>query len=359
MPYLMIDVEGTELTEVEIALLRLPLVCSVVLFANNFTSQEQLYVLTTAIRQARPDIFIFVDHEGGDVQRFRRNGFFPLPAGEVYGDIYDQSPEAAITLARKYGERMARDLLALGVNCSLAPVLDLKGGSPVIEGLHRAFHKDPKVVGILAEAFIQGMHEAGMPCVGKHAPGHGYVPEDSHTTQPALDVDRKTLFNRDLVPFKTLIDKGLLDAIMPAHVIYPEVDPEATPTFSPIWEKVFREELGFKGLIISDCLSMTGADIGDMLKRSEEAGKYCDLLIISHQSRDVLQQVHSHIEQTLVPGKHAASGARLNTFCHIRALKNATTSGLTPQSHFSGNSKRGADENSATSSGPYNTNKGV
>src|SRR3990167_2085045 len=158
-----IDLEGTEIAAIEAQILNHSQVGAVILFTRNFQDKDQLKQLTAAIHEIRPDIFIAVDHEGGVIQRFQRHGFSPLPAQKVLGDAYDLNPETGIRLAKQYSKKMAEELLECGVDLSFAPVLDLHDDSSTIIGqLGRAFHADPAVVAILSEAFIDGMHEAGM-----------------------------------------------------------------------------------------------------------------------------------------------------------------------------------------------------
>lgn len=310
----MIDLESTELSDMEQQLLTHPNVGAVILFTRNFTNPQQLERLSSEIRTINPQIFIATDHEGGFIQRFLRLGFRSLPAARVYGDVYDLSPESGIKLARQYGEIMAQDLLACGVDLSLAPVLDIHALSPIIARLDRAFHHDPDVVIILANFFIEGMHAAGMPAVGKHFPGHGRINSDSHITMPVSLASRDELNAKDLKPFIELIKMKQLDAIMPAHVTYKEVDASKPAGFSTIWlQEILRQELGFTGLILSDCLSMTGADIGNLKTRTEEALKAgCDMLIVCHQPRHILLEL---LETTTLP-QSEASRARLTHFKH-------------------------------------------
>lgn len=293
----MIDIEGPELTTLEREILRHPFIGSVILFARNFISPQQLDRLILDIRQINPQIFIACDHEGGFVQRFLRQGFRSLPASRVYGDVYDLSPEVGIKLARQYGEIMAKDLLMNGVDLSLAPVLDLHDKSLVIAHLDRAFHSNPDVVTSLAHAFIKGMNSAGMPSVAKHFPGHGSVNADSHIAMPVSLATIDELRMKDLKPFIDLIKKGVLDAVMPAHVTYKNIDAAKPAGFSKIWlQDILRKELEFKGLVLSDCLSMTGADIGNLMTRTEEAlNAGCDMLIICHQPRPVLMELLQNI----------------------------------------------------------------
>lgn len=313
MPNLfMIDLEGIVLSEFEKTLLHHPNIGSVILFTRNFNNPEQLKALVDSIHSIRPDIFIAVDHEGGFVQRFQRFGFRSLPSARVYGDVYDLNPETGLKLACNYGEIMAHDLLMHGIDLSLAPVVDLQGESDVIAKLDRAFHHDPDVVEALAGAFIDGMNNAGMPSVCKHFPGHGSCRADSHIIQSVYEGSEEKLRDTDLRPFNGLIKKQKIAAIMPAHVIYKAIDAENPAGFSKRWlQDILRLEFGFQGLVISDCLSMKGADIGDMKTRAEQALKAgCELLIICNQPRELLYEVLDGIN--FVPNKE--SEKRLEVF---------------------------------------------
>lgn len=289
----MVDLKSTEVSDIEKKILCHPNVGALVLFTRNFINPEQLQALLDDVRSVRPDIFIAIDHEGGNVQRFQRHGFRSLPAARVYGDVFDLNNEVGIQLARQYGEDMANDLLAYGIDLSLAPVVDLHGESNVIGKLDRAFHTKPEVVELLAEAFIDGMNKAGMPAVAKHFPGHGSTLIDSHIGQPTCDKTEKDLRETDLKPFRGLIEKNKLGGIMPAHITYPHVDSQNIASFSTIWlQGILREQLGYQGIILSDCLSMKGADCGDLKTRSELALKAgCDMLILSNQEPDLLLDV--------------------------------------------------------------------
>ncbi len=270
---LMIDVAGTSLSDLDRERLCHPLVGGVILFSRNYESRPQLAALCADIHALRP-LPIAVDHEGGRVQRFRE-GFTRLPAMRQLGEWWDGSPRAATESARALGYLLAAELRADGVDLSFAPVLDLDWGRSGVIG-DRAFHRNPQAVIDLAGGLIEGMREAGMACCGKHFPGHGWVAADSHV---AIPVDERELGDiaPDLRPFREL----KLDAVMPAHVIYPKVD--ARPAgFSPVWIEKLRRELGFDGVIFSDDLSMEGASVaGDIVARAEAAWNAgCDMLLV-------------------------------------------------------------------------------
>jgi beta-N-acetylhexosaminidase len=272
---LMIDIAGTSLSDLDRQRLGDPRVGGVILFSRNYESPEQLVALTAAIHALRePRLLIAVDHEGGRVQRFR-NEFTRIPAMGQLGAWWDTAPRSAVESARATGYLLAAELRAWGVDLSFAPVLDLDWGRSGVIG-NRAFHRNPEAVIALAGAVIEGMRAAGMACCGKHFPGHGWAVADSHV---AIPVDERSLAELapDLQPYRHL----RLDGVMPAHVIYPQVD--ARPAgFSPVWLKKLREEFGFDGVIFSDDLSMEGASVaGDIVGRAEAAWSAgCDMLLV-------------------------------------------------------------------------------
>lgn len=285
----MLDLRGTELTGEEAERLCHPLVGGVILFARNFTSPAQLLALTQSIHALRqPPLLIAVDHEGGRVQRFRE-GFTPIPPMRRLGEVWDQHPISARRLAQQTGYVMAAELRACGVDFSFTPVLDVDYGSSEVIG-NRAFHREPQAIAELAHHLMLGLKEAGMAAVGKHFPGHGYVAADSHL---AIPKDERALVDirlADLEPFRQMIHFGL-PAIMPAHVIYPQID-DRPAGFSPIWlQGLLRQELGFDGVIFSDDLSMEGAKAGgDVVTRAHAAlAAGCDMVLICNDPGAAIQ----------------------------------------------------------------------
>ena len=260
-----------------------PLVGGVILFGRNFADCAQLAELTAQIHALRtPPLLIAVDHEGGRVQRFR-DGFTIIPPMRTLGELWDRDVAAAAAEARRLGEVMARELRAHGVDFSFAPVLDLDFGSSTVIG-DRAFHSNPNAAAHLAAALRQGLRDGGCAAVGKHFPGHGHVAADSHVDVPVDERTFDALVAADLVPFAVMARDGL-EAVMPAHVIYPAVD-AAPAGYSRIWlQDILRERLGFGGIVFSDDLGMVGAHTaGDMVARAEaalEAG--CDMVLTCNE----------------------------------------------------------------------------
>ena len=275
-----VDVMGPVLADEDRERLRHPAAGAVILFARNYESPEQLQKLTEEVQRIRePALPICVDHEGGRVQRFRE-GFTPIPPMRIRGRLWDRVRQAARDAAHAVAYVIGAELGACGIDFSFAPVLDLDyGGSSVIGD--RALHFDPIAVGTLGAALVKGFAAAGMAAVGKHFPGHGFAVADSHVAVPQDGRKFTELLKKDLLPYKAAIDAGLA-AVMPAHVIYGEVDPEPAG-YSKYWlQEVLRGKLAFGGLIFSDDLSMEGASTaGGIPERARAApGAGCDMVLL-------------------------------------------------------------------------------
>jgi len=292
---LILDVAGTELSASDRRRLAHPLTGGVILFSRNWQSRAQLLALTSAIKAVRDDLLICVDHEGGRVQRFRSDGFTHLPPMRALGELWMKDGKggpgsgalAATNAATAAGYVLGSELRACGVDFSFTPVLDLDWGESGVIG-DRAFHRDPRVVALLAKSLMHGLLQAGMANCGKHFPGHGFVKADSHTEIPVDKRSLKAILANDAAPYPWL--SSTLTSVMPAHVIYPKVD--ARPAgFSSRWlQEILRRQLGFDGAIFSDDLSMAGARLLDGREVSyTEAGVAalnagCDLVLLCNQS---------------------------------------------------------------------------
>ena len=280
---LLLDIAGTHLDANDRRRLQHPLTGGLVLFARNWIDRAQLTALTTEIKAIRPDLLICVDHEGGRVQRFRSDGFTHLPAMAVLGDLWMADAMAATNAATAAGYVLGAELRACGVDLSFTPVLDLAHGGSTVIG-NRAFHRDARVVSLLAKSLMHGLLQAGMANCGKHFPGHGFVAADSHVAVPVDQRSLKTILADDAKPYDWLSTS--LASVMPAHVIYPKVD-AAPAGFSARWlQQILRSELGFQGAIFSDDLSMAGAQVagGTLAGALAALGAGCDLVLLCNQS---------------------------------------------------------------------------
>ena len=278
---LVIGVAGTELTAQERDWLQHDACAGVILFKRNFASKTQVAELSAAIREAAPrPQLLCVDQEGGRVQRFQE-GYSALPPLEGFGRIHAANPVRALALAEEHAWLMASEIRATGVDLSFAPVVDLGRGNLAIG--NRAFATEPDVVADFTRAYVRGMHSAGMAATIKHFPGHGTVREDTHfdvaVDHRSLDVMRAT----DLVPFVAGIEAGA-EAVMLAHVTYPQIAPEPAG-YSPYWiNTILREEMGFRGVVFSDDIGMAAAFSAGGIKQRIDAhlDAGCDVVLVCH-----------------------------------------------------------------------------
>ena len=284
-----LDIEGLALNAADRRRLEHPLTGGLILFARNWQSRRQLTELTSQIKSIRPDLLICVDHEGGRVQRFRTDGFTHLAPMRALGELWMKDVLTATDAATAAGHVLGAELRACGVDLSFTPVLDLDFGASSVIG-DRAFHRDARVVTLLAKSLMHGLLMAGMHNCGKHFPGHGFVKADSHVDVPVDKRSLKAILADDALPYEALSTS--LASVMPAHVIYPKVDAQPAG-FSPRWLKeILRQQLGFNGAVFSDDLSMEGARrIGGALVSYSEAATValnagCDMVLLCNQSAD-------------------------------------------------------------------------
>jgi beta-N-acetylhexosaminidase len=274
----MLDCQAEELLPEEKEKLAHPVVGGVILFTRNYHDKRQLSALVQDIRRfAKNNVLIAVDHEGGRVQRFR-DGFTAIPA---MGDILRQSEhqDESAAYAKACGLALAYELKTLDIDFSFAPVLDINGVSQVIGD--RAFGSNADEVIRLATQLIQGLKTVNMPAIGKHFPGHGSVAPDSHIALPVDERGFDEIRRTDMVVFERVIERALLDGVMPAHVIYNQVCGKPAG-FSSTWLKtILKNDIGFNGAVFSDDLSMHGASVaGSYVERAEAAlDAGCDMVL--------------------------------------------------------------------------------
>lgn len=303
---LVIGVAGTELKPQERDWLQHDACAGVILFKRNFASRAQVAELSAAIRDAAPrPQLICVDQEGGRVQRFRE-GYSALPPLEEVGRLYAADPVAALELAQEHAWLMASEVRASGVDLSFAPVVDVGHGNLAIGD--RSFSEDPAVVAEFTRAYVRGMHAAGMAATLKHFPGHGTVREDTHYDNASDGRSLNDMRRHDLVPFVAGIEAGA-DAVMMAHIAYPQVAPEPAG-YSPVWiQDILRKEMGFRGVVFSDDIGMKAAfSAGGVKSRVDahlDAG--CDVVLVCHPEL---------VEESLA----AVQGRELNTMALISLI---------------------------------------
>ncbi len=284
---IMVDIDGFELTEADRVVLAHPLTGGVILFSRNYRSKDQLAALVTDIRALRlPSLIVAVDQEGGRVQRFRE-GFTRMPPMRFFGKLYEKQSHLALQRAEDCGWVLGSELREMGIDLNFAPVIDLDYGVSEVIG-DRAFSNDAERVSHLASAVMAGLHSAGLATCIKHFPGHGFVTADSHHELPVDERDRAQ-FEVDLRPFRQLAARAR--SVMTAHLIAKCEDQELV-SFSKRWVTgILREELGFKGVVFSDDLSMKGVDceggIHAKVARTLQAG--CEFLPICNDREAVLE----------------------------------------------------------------------
>ncbi|QDE39241.1 beta-N-acetylhexosaminidase [Luteibacter pinisoli] len=275
---LLIGLEGKELKPNEHSRLTAHGVAGIILFSRNFESREQVTALIDAAREVGgDDLLVCVDQEGGRVQRFR-DGFTRLPPLRAIGKLYDTDPIEAVNRAEEHAWIMASEMRAIGVDFSFAPVADIDRGSKAIGD--RAFHADPVISAELVQAYVRGMHLGGMAAVLKHFPGHGSVQEDTHESVAVDTRSKDEILRTDLLPFVAGIE-ARAEAVMAAHVKYTAVDDQPAG-YSHVWiEEILRGELGFRGCVFGDDISMAAAaSVGGVAARVHanlDAG--CDLVL--------------------------------------------------------------------------------
>jgi len=326
-----LDVAGLELDDDDRRRLAHPLTGGAILFARNWRDRRQLVDLVAEMKAIRADLLVCVDHEGGRVQRFRSDGFTPIAPMRTLGEMWMDDAHGArgsgamraIEAARAAGHVLGAELRACGVDLSFTPVLDLDhGGSNVIGD--RAFHRDPRVVSVLAQSLILGLLQAGMRNCGKHFPGHGFVRADSHVDVPVDARALASILADDARPYQWLA--GTLASVMPAHVVYPKVD-DKPAGFSERWlREILRVELGFDGAVFSDDLSMAGARrVGGVEVTYAEAAAIaltagCDLVLLCNQSVDGGAAVDTLLDELLVAQQRGQWQADPDSEARRRAL---------------------------------------
>ncbi|MDB5026457.1 MAG: beta-glucosidase [Candidatus Eremiobacteraeota bacterium] len=253
---------------------------ALILFARNVGTTDELRDLVGGLRAlGSPPPLITVDQEGGRVERIQ-HGVAALPSAMAVGATGD------VALAENLGTLLGRDLARLGINVDLAPVADLSLQPRSVVVATRAYGDDPERVGAFAGAFAHGLERSGVAATIKHFPGHGSTAEDSHVALPRVSADAATLRARDLVPFARAIADRAASIIITAHVVIEAFDPDRPATISRnVLTGLLRDELGYDGIVATDCLEMDAIShgVGTVRGAVEALAAGADLLLISHR----------------------------------------------------------------------------
>ncbi len=288
--FLIVSIKGAEISKAERKFLKHPAIAGVILFQHNYHDKSQITELIEALHNIKPGFIVSVDHECQIVQRFKK-GFTTLPIPMEIGQYYDEDKDAALKTAYAYGVIVGSEMREINIDLSYLPVMDIAQFDGVIG--KRAFHSDPVAVTELSKAVVTGLHNSSLSACGKHFPGHGSVPGDTHTD---IIRDSRTLSEieaHDLYPFAEMIEKKYLDCIMLSHIVYEAVC-DTPASLSEHWIKVvLREQLGFDGMVCTDDLDMVGSGNVNsaMIKKAMNAG--CDLLLICGRGVSELQHLIS------------------------------------------------------------------
>ena len=296
-------VAGTRLTPAERSFLRESGPWGLIVFSRNIDTPAQLTRLAAAFREAvGRDAPVLVDQEGGRVQRLGPPHWPAYPPAAAYGRVYDRSPAEGRKATFLGARLIAADLMAVGIDVDCLPVADVPvAGAHAIIG-DRAYGETPEKVAALARAAADGLLAGGVLPVLKHIPGHGRATADSHGELPVIETDRATLMSTDFAAFRPLSD---LPLGMTAHVVYTAIDPIAPATTSvTLVRDVIRGWLGFRGLLMSDDISM-GALSGSIEERSRAAiAAGCDVILHCNGRLDEMRAVAAAVP--LLSGQPAA-----------------------------------------------------
>jgi len=264
-----------------------------ILFARNISEAEQIKDLVAEMRDSvdRPDAPVFIDQEGGRVQRIRPPLAPNYPAGGALGALWQQDHEAGERAVWLLARLHAFDLLRYGITADCLPVLDvpIEGASDVIGS--RAYGKKPEIVAAMGRAAADGLMAGGVLPVMKHIPGHGRAFSDTHFELPTVDAKLGELQRHDFVPFRELAH---LPMAMTAHVIFSAIDPNNPATTSgKVIEEIIRGQIGFEGLLMSDDTSMKALSGDFPSKAAAILAAGCDIVLHCNGDMDEMAGIAS------------------------------------------------------------------
>lgn len=277
----LVGIEGTAMDDTSLKLIKDYHVGGFIFFKDNITSTQQSVKLFNELKQANAanpvPLWLSVDEEGGRVTRFPEE-YVKLPSSGKVGSQQNRE------LTKRVGGLIAEKVSGIGLNMVFAPVLDINSNpnNPVIGD--RSFGTNADVVSEQGIASMKGIQENGVVPVVKHFPGHGDTSVDSHLGLPVVEHNLKRLHEMELVPFQQAIDEGA-DVVMVAHLLMKSIDPDTPSSYSkPVITDLLREEMGFKGVVITDDMTMGAVsgntDVGEASVKSILAGS--NIVLIGH-----------------------------------------------------------------------------
>ncbi|MCI0714622.1 MAG: beta-N-acetylhexosaminidase [Chloroflexi bacterium] len=297
---LMAGFDGLNAPEYFLEWLREGRLGGVILFARNVESPQQLAALTGQLHEAaKYPLLIAIDQEGGTVARLRE-GFSESPGALALASIRDNR-EAVV---EEVSFVLATEMKTLGINWTYAPVVDVHYNSKNPTMGTRSFGADPEDIATLAAAAVRGFQKGGVAASAKHFLGLGNTPIDTHLALPTLDTSIEQLRSIDLLPYRVALDNQLA-TIMTTHTIFSALDNEYPATLSPIIiQQLIRDELGFAGVVTTDCMEMKAIDdnfaITDSVVAAALAG--VDIILFSHTA-DKQAEAYEHLLAAVQSGK--------------------------------------------------------
>ncbi len=266
-----------------------------ILFSRNYSNKRQIVELINELKNLtlNKSAFIFIDQEGGRVQRLKNSEFTTFPEQRFFGKMYKRNKMQSKKLSYLNSYLLANELKSVGVDINFSPVCDLffNYANEIIGD--RSFGSDPLIVRDLVLQFCRGFRDSGILPVMKHFPGHGRSLVDTHLEPSKVDEKLEVLRKNDFIPFQNLKNESLM---MLAHIIYPKIDNEVA-TYSKKINKIIREELFFKGLILTDDISMKALsdNLTKILKKSYSAG--CDVILHCNGKLNELKKFYEHTKK--------------------------------------------------------------
>lgn len=289
--------KGTALSGEERAFYTAHMPYGFILFARNIESPAQVKLLCAELRAltGRADTPILIDQEGGRVARLRPPHWRKAPPAKTFAELAAGDMQKAVRATYLNARLIAAELITLGIDVDCAPMLDLS-----IPGAHdivgdRAFGQTTDQIITLGRAMADGLKDGGVMPIIKHIPGHGRAMVDSHESLPVVDASAEVLRKEDFVPFKALAD---IPWAMTAHITYTALDAKDCATQSKKMVQIIRDEIGFKGLLLTDDLSMKAlkGTFAERARASLDAG--CDIVLHCNGDMDEMQAIAGALPKT-------------------------------------------------------------